>query len=107
MSRHLVGGSQRRERLVEAIEEDTSLHSFEKETIIRFSKVDDHASVYTEQAEMMRPLLRHPRFEVKSLRVTIDDTVSRQVAPNDFEEGSITGVDGTIPREALTVQKPL
>jgi hypothetical protein len=94
-------------RLVEAVEEDTSLTSVEKETTIRFSKVDDCASVYTEEAGLMRRLLRHPHFEVDSLRVNTDDAVGKQVAPNDFEEGSITGVDGSIAIEALVLQTSL
>jgi hypothetical protein len=94
-------------RLVEAVEEDTSLTSVEKETTIRFSKADEYASVYTEEAGLMRRLLRHPHFEVDSLRVSRDDAVGKQVAPNDFEEGSITGVDGSIPIEALVLQTSL
>jgi hypothetical protein len=93
--------------LVDAVEEDTSLASVEKETTIRFSKVDDRASVYTEEAGLMRRLLRHPHFEVESLRVNTDDAVGKKVAPNDFEEGSITGVDGTIPIAALVAQRSL
>ena len=95
------------ERRVEAVEEDTSLTSFEKETTIRFSKSDDYASVYTEEAGLMRRLLRHPHFEIDSLRVNTDDAVGKQVAPNDFEQGSITGVDGSIPIEALVLQTSL
>jgi hypothetical protein len=94
-------------RLVEAVEEDTSLSSVEKETTITFSKADDRASVYTEEAGLMRRLLRHPHFEVDSLRVNTDDAVGKQVVPNDFEQGSITGVDGGIPVEALVAQTSL
>jgi hypothetical protein len=94
-------------RLVEAVEEDTSLTPVEKETTIRFSKADDSASVYTEEAGLMRRLLRHPHFEVDSLRVNTDNTVGKQVAPNDFEQGSITGVDGNIPVETLVFQTSL
>jgi hypothetical protein len=94
-------------KLVEAVEEDTSLSSVEKETTIRFSKADDRASVYTEEAGLMRRLLRHPHFEVDSLRVNTDDAEGKQDAPSDFEEGSITGVDGSIPIEALVAQTSL
>jgi hypothetical protein len=93
--------------LVEAVEEDTSLTSVEKETIITFSKDDDSASVYTEEAGLMRRLLRHPHFDIGTLRVNTDDSVGRQVAPSDFEKGTITGVDGSIPIEALVVQTSL
>jgi hypothetical protein len=83
--------------LVEAVEEDTSLASVEKETTITFSKVDDCASVYTEEAGLMRRLLHHPHFEVDCLRVNNDGAKGKRVASSDFEEGSITGVDGSIP----------
>ncbi len=95
------------QRPVEAVEEDTSLTSVEKETTITFSKADDQASVYTEEAGLMRRLLRHPHFEVDSLRVNTDDAVGKPVAPNDFRQGSITGVDGSIPIEALVLQTSL
>jgi hypothetical protein len=95
------------EKLVEAVEEDTSLTSVEKETTITFSKADNRASVYTEEAGLMRRLLRHPHVEVDSLRVNTDDAVGKQVAPNDFEQGSITGVGGSIPIEALVLQTSL
>lgn len=93
--------------LIKAVEEDTSLSSVEKETTITFSKADARASVYTEEAGLMRRLLRHPHFEVGTLRVNTDGAVGKQVAPSDFEQGSITGVDGSIPIEALVAQTSL
>ena len=93
--------------LVDAVKEDSSLEPEEKETTIRFSKDDDFASVYTEEAGLMRRLLHHPHFEVDTLRVNTDDAMGKRVAPNDFDEGSITGVDGTIPIEGLVVQTSL
>ena len=93
--------------LVEAVEEDKVLTPVEKETTIRFSKVDDHATVYTEEAGLIRRLLQHPHFEVDSLRGTTDDAWGKEIAPNDFEEGSITGVRGSIPIEALVFQTSL
>ncbi|MFA1609871.1 hypothetical protein [Halobellus rubicundus] len=89
--------------LVDAVEEDTSLHSVEKETTMSFSKVDDRVSVYSEEAGLMRRLLRHPHFEVESLR----GTDGQQIAPNDFEEESITGVKGSLPITALVLQTSL
>jgi hypothetical protein len=89
--------------LVEAVEEDSALMPVEKETTILFSKVDNRASVYTEEAGLMRRLLRHPHFEIKSLR----DAEGRKVALNDFKEGSITGVKGSIPIESLVLQTSL
>jgi hypothetical protein len=96
-----------RGRLVQAVEEDSTLSSVEKETTLRFSKADCQASVYTEEGGLMRRLIHHPHVEVDSLRVNTDNAVGRRVAPNDFEEGSITGVDGSIPIEALVLQTSL
>lgn len=93
--------------LGDVVEEDVPLSSVEKETTIRFSKVDDHASIYTEEAGLIRRLLRHPHFEVDTFQVNTDDAVGKQVAPSDFEQGSITGVDGSISIEALVQQTSL
>lgn len=89
--------------LADAAEEDTSLTPIEKETTILFSKVDDCASVYTEEAGLMRRLLNHPHFELESLR----GADGHRIALSDFDEGPITGVDGTIPIEALLLQRSL
>lgn len=99
----MIGQVATMNELINAVAEDTSLTPIEKETTILFSKIDDCASVYTEEAGLMRRLLRHPHFEIKSLR----GTEGRRVAPNDFEDGSITGVSGTIPIEALLLQTSL
>lgn len=89
--------------LIEAVEEDTSLHSVEKETSMTFSKADDCASVYTEEAGLMRRLLRHPHFKIESLR----GSNGQRIAPSDFEHESITGVDGSIPITAMVLQTSL
>ena len=89
--------------LVDAVKEDGSLQSVEKETTLSFSKVDDHVSIYTEEAGLMRRLLRHPHFELESLR----GSNGQRVAPNGFESGSITGVKGNVPVEALVLQTSL
>ena len=89
--------------LIEAVEEDSSLSSAEKENTIRFAKDEDVASVFTEEAGLMRRLLQHPHFEVESVRLES----GREVAPNDFEKGSITGVKGNIPVEAVVLQTSL
>ena len=96
-----------RQKLIDAVHENPALTPVEKETTIRFSKVDDRAAVYTEEAGLMRRLLLHPHFGVDSLRINIDDAVGKRVAPNDFEQGSITGVDGSLPIEALVLQTSL
>jgi hypothetical protein len=89
--------------LVEEVEEDASLHSVEKETTLNFTKVDDRVSIYTEEAGLMRRLLRHPHFEIESLR----GSKGKRIAPNDFEQGPITGVKGSLPIAALVLQTSL
>jgi len=96
-----------RKKLVDAVEEDTSLSSVEKETIIRFSEADDNVSIYSEEASIVRRLIHHPHFEVDSLLVNTDGAKGRRFKPTDFNEGSITGVDGSLPIEALVVQPSL
>lgn len=93
--------------LAKMVEEDASLLPYEKETAINFTKADDRASVYTEEGGLMRRFLRHPHFEINSLRVNTNDAVGKQVAPNDFGGGLITGVNGSIPIEALVAQTSL
>ena len=89
--------------LLEAVKEDSSLSSVEKETTIRFAKDEDVASVFTEEAGLMRRLLQHPHFEVETVRLQS----GREVAPNDFEKGSITGVKGNILLGAVVLQTSL
>lgn len=90
--------------LVQAVEEDATLCPAEKETAIFFSKDDDRASVYTEEAGLIRRLLHHPRVEVETLRVNGGESLGRKVALSDYEEGSITGVEGSIPITILVLQ---
>lgn len=106
MNRQGGENSSRRE-LVEAVEEGTSFKPVEQETLILFSKIDDRASVDTVEAAIVRRLLRYPSFEIDSLYVSTDDVVGRRVAPNDFEQGAIVGVNGNIPVEALVLQRSL
>lgn len=89
--------------LVDAVTEDSSLMPIEKETILNFSKADDTASIYTEEAGLMRRLLRHPHFEAESFR----KVAGQRVAPDDFEQGSITGIGGSIPIDSLVLQTSL
>lgn len=89
--------------LLAAVEEDSTLSSVEKETTIRFAKDEDVASVFTEEAGLMRRLLQHPHFDVETVRLQS----GREVAPDDFEEGCITGVKGNIPVEAVVLQTSL
>jgi hypothetical protein len=89
--------------LGDAVEEDPSLRPVEKQTTLTFSKTDDRVSIYTEEAGLMRRLLRHPHFEVDSLRAM----GGQEVAPNDLGEESITGVKGSLPIAALVLQTSL
>jgi hypothetical protein len=95
--------NENRDQLVEYVAEDRKLTPQEKETILRFAKCDDRVFVYTEEGGIMRRLLQHPEFQLKSLRVTTEDSWGKQVVPDDFDEGSITGVDGWIPIGVLSL----
>ena len=89
--------------LVEAVGEDATLFPAEKETTIRFAKDEDVASVFTEEAALMRRLLQHPHFHVEAVRLQSGS----EVAPNDFQQGSITGVRGNIPVGGVVLQTSL
>ena len=56
------------------IREDPELTPTEKETMIRFSKTDGMATVYSESGGIMRRLMNHPEADVHPDR-TIDGTV--------------------------------
>jgi len=94
----------RRERLVEVVAEDRRLEPVEKETLFRFDKTEDRISVYTEEGGLMRRLLQHPEFRLESLRVVTEESWGEHVDPDDFDEGSITGVDGWVPIGVLSLK---
>jgi hypothetical protein len=96
--------SQNHSELIDAVAEDRKLTPPEKETILRFAKCDDRVFVYTEEGGLMRRFLQHPEFQLKSLRVTTEDSWGKRVVPDDFDKGSITGVDGWVPIGVLSLK---
>lgn len=94
----------REERLVEAVAEDRRLGPEEKETLLRFVKAEDRILVYTEERGLMRRLLQHPEFRLESLRVVTEEMWGEYVDPDDFDEGSITGVEGWVPIGVLSLK---
>lgn len=94
----------REKRLVEAVAEDRRLGPEEKETLLHFVKTEDRVWVYTEERGLMRRLLQHPEFRLESLRVVTEDSWGNHVDPDDFDGGSITGVDGWLPIGVLSLK---
>lgn len=98
---------QRHQQLTEGlaahVSEDTDLLTMEKETTLRFAKDQNRVSVCTEEAGLMRRLLCHPNFIVEDLRVNSQTTWGANVVPEDFEEGTITGLEGSIAIGFLSI----
>ncbi len=94
----------REKRLVGAVNEDEKLGAIEKETRLLFSKSDDHVELYTEEGGLMRQLLQHPEFRLEKLRVVTEDSWGQYVDPDDFDGGTITGVDGWVPIGVLSLK---
>jgi len=94
----------REKRLVEAVAEDRRLGPEEKETLLRFVKTEDRVWVYSEERGLMRRLLQHPEFRLESLRVVTEDSWGEHIDPDDFDGGSITGVDGWLPIGVLSLK---
>jgi hypothetical protein len=96
--------SQNRSELIGAVAEDRRLEPVEKETLFRFDKTEDRVSVYTEEGGLMRRLLQHPEFRLDSLRVVTEESWGERVDPDDFNGGSITGVEGWVPIGVLSLK---
>lgn len=67
------GLRQTHHEIIDAVKEDQNLTPVEKETTFGFAKCDDYARIYTEEAGIVRRLLKHPEFATTELRVTTDD----------------------------------
>lgn len=96
--------SQNHSELIGAVAEDRKLGPDEKETLLRFAKSEDRVWVYTEERGLMRRLLQHPEFRLESLRVVTEESWVEHVDPDDFNGGSITGVDGWVPIGVLSLK---
>lgn len=93
-----------RQRLADNVNTDTDLVPGEKETIIGFSNPDEKARVLSYQTGITRRLIQHPLFEIEWLAVPQEGAKGNTVTPEEYSEGSITGVKGFIPIGALKVR---
>lgn len=73
---------------LDAITEDDRLQTFEKETTIRWSKVDDTVHIHSDMAGVCRRLLQHPEFTLEDYSGTGDD---------------VNSVRGTFPLGCLSI----
>ena len=81
------------DELVNNVREDPALKPEEKECIIRSTKADDEAQVYTGIGSVMRRLLTHPEFRLQDLR----DLNGHRLSPEEYTGETVTGVWGRIP----------
>jgi hypothetical protein len=70
------------------IREDSDLTPGEKETMIRFSKTDGMATVYSESGGIMRRLMNHPEADVH---------------PDRVMDGTVVAVRGEVPIGCLKI----
>lgn len=96
-------------RALNGSQECQSLTPEEKETIIRFSKDEDIAHVYTEHGSAIRRLLLHPQFSATEFRVCGPDDnhppMGKRVKPVEYTDGAVTGVEGIIPIGCLSIRQ--
>jgi len=91
------------DELVSAVGEDPDLLPTEKETIIRWGKVDDRVHIFSEEASIVRRLIRHPLFETDSFRI-YNDSSGEWTRTGDYSTGRITSIWGSIPIGAIKIQ---
>jgi len=90
--------------LIDAVAEDRRLTPDKKETVLRFTKPEERVCIYTEEGGLMRRLLQHPEFQVERLRVVTEESWGDRIDPDDFNGGSITGIDGWGPIGLLSLK---
>lgn len=71
------------------VSDDPALTPEEKETLISFSRADDRATIHSEQAVVVKWLLRHPEYEEDNRRE---------------RDGTIHATTGTLPVGCLKLQ---
>jgi len=85
--------------------EDPRLGPAEKETLMRFAKVDDRVVVDTTEAGIGRRVLAHPLAEIH--RVTVLDEDGEHAHPADpatvTAEDAVVGVRATLPLGVVTI----
>lgn len=90
--------------LAEKVSAASGLNPEERETILRWTGVDTHAVVYSEERGVIPSLLRSPVARVHRVRVTDEDRFGVRVAPDEYQTGAITGVRATVPIEAVLLK---
>jgi len=83
--------------------EPNGLGPEEKETIIRFDKRGERATVFSEQRGAVSRLLRHPEAEATSIVLADGSTVDSTEALDGGD--TVTAFRGTVPIGALKVLK--
>lgn len=98
--------------LYDAVEADPNRGTVAKETGITFSRPDDRAKVNTAEPSLMRRLLAHPEFELRSYETSSDNGSKadyKNVSAETYEEQAhdarkpVYSVHGTIPIGCLKV----
>jgi hypothetical protein len=92
------------DQVVDRVQEDPTLTPEEKETVIRFTKAEDVAHIYTEEGGITRRLLRHPHFDLDEWRVVDDDVWGKRIGSNAYNGETVTGVGGRLPIGSLKVR---
>jgi hypothetical protein len=75
----------------------------EKETIIRFGKTDDRATIFSEQRGVVGRLLRHSSAEPDSITLTDGSTVGDTEALDGSD--TVIAYRGTVPIGSLKVRR--
>lgn len=90
--------------VADAVREDPELSPAEKETSLRFPKDRDTARVYTEEAGLMRRILRHQHADVRAVTELRDGDSRPTVALEDWGGAPVVAVEATLPVGALQVK---
>lgn len=92
--------------LADSTESDPTREATEKETAFYFSKQDDRLVVTSSERTIMRRVLSHPEFELRSYSTTMDGdkTGVRSVTE---EEYAADGHDGRKPVYSVTGTLPI
>lgn len=90
--------------MLEDVAEPQDLTPEEKETAIRFGKVDDRARVHTDERGLTARVLAHPEAVVLAVHVD-DDGRTRTVTPREWGGRRVVGVEATLPVGAIQVKR--
>lgn len=86
------------------VADDPELTPAEKETVVRFSRDEDRAAIYTAEAGLGRRLLKHPHADTEG--VTVADGSSRREVPVEDLDGDeeVVGVRAAAPVGLLQIK---